>query len=323
MQRTSARMVLYSTRKGWCGKMANLSVNICGIAFKNPIIPASGVFGYGREYARFYDLSRLGGIASKGTTPQKQNGNPAPRIAETPAGMLNSVGLQNPGMDAFLQNELPWLMQQNTVILANFAGPSPEACAASAAKLDATDVHMLELNISCPNVKNGGLAFGADPKTAASMVKAVRAATRKPLVVKLSPNVTDIAEIARAVVSEGADAISLINTLLGMRIDLHTRRPILRNNTGGLSGPAVFPVAVRMVWQVANAVNVPIIGMGGVQSGKDAAELMMAGASAVQVGAAIITDPYAPLRIIDELNAWLDENGIATAAELTGTVQPW
>lgn len=303
--------------------MADLSVNICGVPFKNPIIPASGVFGYGREYAQYYDPSRLGGIAAKGTTPKKQNGNPAPRIAETPAGILNSVGLQNPGMDAFLAEELPWLMKQNTVILANFAGSSPELCAESAAKLDKTDVHMLELNISCPNVKNGGLAFGADPKTAANMVKAVRAATKKPLVVKLSPNVTDITAIAKAVEAEGADAVSLINTLLGMRIDLRTRRPILRNNTGGLSGPAVFPVAVRMVWQVANAVQIPVIGMGGVQSGKDAAELMMAGASAVQVGTAIVADPYAPLRIIDELNNWLDENGIATAAELTKTVKAW
>lgn len=303
--------------------MADLSVKICGVEFKNPIIPASGVFGYGREYAQFYDLSLLGGIAAKGTTPKKQNGNPAPRIAETPSGILNSVGLQNPGMDAFLADELPWLLKQNTVILANFAGSSPELCAESAAKLDKTDVQMLELNISCPNVKNGGLAFGADPKTAAGMVKAVRAATTKPLVVKLSPNVTDITEIAKAVEAEGADAVSLINTLLGMRIDLRTRRPILRNNTGGLSGPAVFPVAVRMVWQVANAVQIPVIGMGGVQSGKDAAELMMAGASAVQVGTAIVADPYAPLRIIDELNDWLDENGIATAAELTKTVKAW
>lgn len=303
--------------------MADLSVNVCGVAFKNPIIPASGVFGYGREYAQYYPLSALGGIAAKGTTPLKQNGNPAPRIAETPAGMLNSVGLQNPGMDAFLKDELPWLMQQDTVILANFAGPSPEACAESAAKLDATDVHMLELNISCPNVKNGGLAFGAQADTAAAMVKAVRKATKKPLVVKLSPNVTDITEIAKAVEAEGADAVSLINTLLGMRIDLRTRRPILKNNTGGLSGPAVFPVAVRMVWQVSNAVKIPVIGMGGVASGKDAAELMMAGASAVQVGTAVLTDPYAPVRIINELNQWLDENNIKTAAELTGTMRPW
>ncbi len=303
--------------------MADLSVKVCGVAFKNPIIPASGVFGYGREYAQYYPLSLLGGIAAKGTTPLKQNGNPAPRIAETPAGMLNSVGLQNPGMDAFLQTELPWLLQQNTVILANFAGSSPEACAESAAKLDKTDVHMLELNISCPNVKNGGLAFGAQADTAASMVKTVRKATKKPLVVKLSPNVTDITEIAKAVEAEGADAVSLINTLLGMRIDLRTRRPILKNNTGGLSGPAVFPVAVRMVWQVANAVKIPIIGMGGVASGKDAAELMMAGAAAVQVGTAVLTDPYAPVRIIQELNQWLDENNIKTAAELTGTMRPW
>ena len=309
-------------QKGWFG-MADLSVNICGVPFKNPIIPASGVFGYGREYANYYPLSLLGGIAAKGTTPKKQNGNPAPRIAETPAGILNSVGLQNPGMDAFLHEELPWLLQQNTVILANFAGPSPETCAESAAKLDQTDVQMLELNISCPNVKNGGLAFGAQADTAANMVKAVRKATTKPLIVKLSPNVTDVTEIARAVEAEGADAVSLINTLLGMRIDRRTRRPILRNNTGGLSGPAVFPIAVRMVWQVANAVKIPVIGMGGVQTGEDAAELMMAGASAVQVGTAILSDPYAPLKIIDGLNQFLDDNHIAAARDLVGTVHPW
>ena len=303
--------------------MADLSVNICGIPFQNPIIPASGVFGYGREYEQYYPLSRLGGIATKGTTGAKRTGNPAPRVAETPGGMLNSVGLQNPGIDAFLANELPHLLSCDTVILANIAGATAEECAEVAAKLDKTDVHMIELNISCPNVKQGGAAFGTSCEAAAQVTKAVRAATKKPLVVKLSPNVTSITEIARAVVAEGADALSLINTLLGMRIDLRTRRPVLRNNMGGLSGSAVFPVAVRMVYQVANAVDVPVIGMGGVMSGEDAAELMMAGASAVQVGTAIVQDPYAPLRIIDELNGFLDRNGIRTAAELTGSVKPW
>jgi len=237
--------------------------------------------------------------------------------------MLNSVGLQNPGIDAFIEKELPHLLQCDTVILANFAGSTAEECAEVAAKLDQTDVHMLELNISCPNVKQGGAAFGTSCQAAAQVTAAVRKATKKPLCVKLSPNVTSITEIAKAVEAEGADAVSLINTLLGMRIDLRTRRPILHNNMGGFSGAAVFPVAVRMVWQVANAVSIPVIGMGGVMTGEDAAELMMAGASAVQVGTAIVQDPYAPLRILDELNEWLDANGIASAAELTGTVQPW
>ena len=303
--------------------MADLSVNICGVEFKNPVIPASGVFGYGREYEEFYPLSRLGGIATKGTTGTKRTGNLPPRTAEAPMGMLNSVGLQNPGIDAFIANELPHLLSCDTVILANIAGSTPEECAEVAAKLDKTDVHMIELNISCPNVKQGGAAFGTSCSAAAQVTKAVRQATKKPLCVKLSPNVTSITEIAKAVESEGADAVSLINTLLGMRIDLRTRRPILHNNMGGYSGAGIFPVAVRMVWQTANAVKVPVIGMGGVMSGEDAAELMMAGASAVQVGTAIVQDPYAPLRIIDELNDWLDANGIDTAAELTGSVKPW
>lgn len=303
--------------------MADLSVNICGIPFKNPIIPASGVFGYGREYERYYPLSKLGGIATKGTTGAKRTGNLAPRVAETTSGMLNSVGLQNPGIDHFIAEELPHLLACDTVILANIAGATAEECAEVAAKLDKTDVHMIELNISCPNVKQGGAAFGTSCTAAAEVTRAVRRATSKPLCVKLSPNVTSITEIAKAVEGEGADAVSLINTLLGMRIDLRTRRPILRNNMGGFSGPAVFPVAVRMVWQVANAVKIPVIGMGGAASGEDAAELMMAGASAVQVGTAIVQDPYAPLRIIDELNDWLDANRIQTAAELTGTVKPW
>lgn len=303
--------------------MADLQVKIGDLTLKNPIIPASGVFGYGREYEKYYPLSLLGGIATKGTTGAKRTGNLAPRVAETTAGMLNSVGLQNPGIDAFIANELPHLLSCDTVILANIAGATAEECAEVAAKLDKTDVHMIELNISCPNVKQGGAAFGTSCTAAAQVTKAVREATKKPLCVKLSPNVTSITEIAKAVVDAGADAVSLINTLLGMRIDLRTRRPILHNNMGGFSGAAVFPVAVRMVWQVANAVDVPVIGMGGVMTGEDAAELMMAGASAVEVGTAIVQDPFAPLRIIDGLNAWLDANGVARAADLTGTVKPW
>lgn len=303
--------------------MADLYVNLCGIDFKNPIIPASGVFGYSREYEEFYDLSELGGIATKGTTGTKRTGNLAPRIAETPAGMLNSVGLQNPGIDYFIQNELPNLMTKNTVILANIAGSTPEECAEVAQKLDSTDVHMIELNISCPNVKQGGAAFGTSCAMAEQVTAAVRKATSKPLIVKLSPNVTSITDIAKAVEAAGADAVSLINTLLGMRIDIHTRRPVLRNNVGGLSGAGIFPVAVRMVWQTANAVKIPVIGMGGVTSGEDAIELMMAGASAVQVGMAVFTDPYAPIKIIQEMNTFLEEKNIASVREIIGTVQPW
>ena len=303
--------------------MADLSVNICGVEFKNPIIPASGVFGYGREYEEFYPLSELGGIATKGTTGALRPGNIAPRIAETPAGMLNSVGLQNPGIDAFIERELPNLMTKDTVILANIAGSTPEECAEVAAKLDSTDVHMIELNISCPNVKQGGAAFGTSCTMAEQVTAAVRKATSKPLVVKLSPNVTSITDIAKAVEAAGADAVSLINTLLGMRIDIKTRRPILHNNVGGLSGPAIFPVAVRMVWQVANAVNIPIIGMGGVTTGEDAIELMEAGASAVQVGMACFTDPFAPVKIIGEMNDFLDAHGISAVRDIVGTVQPW
>lgn len=303
--------------------MADLSVNVAGVDFKNPIIPASGVFGYGREYENFYPLSRLGGIATKGTTGTKRTGNLSPRIAETPAGMLNSVGLQNPGIDAFLAYELPNLLKKDTVILANIAGSTPEECAEVAAKLDGTDVHMIELNISCPNVRQGGAAFGTSCTAAEQVTAAVRKATSKPLVVKLSPNVTSITEIAKAVEAAGADAVSLINTLLGMRIDVRTRRPVLRNNVGGLSGPAILPVAVRMVWQVKNAVNIPIIGMGGVTTGEDAIELMLAGASAVQVGMAVFADPKAPVRIIDEMQAFLDSQGIGSVREIIGTVQPW
>ena len=303
--------------------MADLSVNVAGIDFKNPVIPASGVFGYGREYEEFYPLSKLGGISTKGTTGQMRTGNLAPRIAETPMGMLNSVGLQNPGIDRFISHELPNLMQKDTVIIANIAGSTPEECAEVASKLDETDVHMIELNISCPNVKQGGAAFGVSCEGASAVTKIVRNATKKPLIVKLSPNVTDIASIAKAVEAEGADSVSLINTILGMRIDINTGRPVLRNNCGGMSGPAVFPVAVRMVWQVANAVKIPVIGMGGISSGRDAIEMMMAGASAVQVGAAIITDPFAPIKIIEEINQFLDEKGICSVKDIIGSVKPW
>lgn len=303
--------------------MADLSVNICGVDFKNPIIPASGVFGYGREYEELFPLSTLGGIATKGTTLNRRTGNLAPRIAETPSGMLNSVGLQNPGIDRFIEKELPYLMTKDLVVLANIAGSTVEECVQVAEKLEDTNVHMIELNISCPNVKQGGAAFGTSCDMAAEVTRQVRKVTTKPLVVKLSPNVTSITEIAKAVEAAGADAVSLINTLLGMRIDINTGRPILRNNVGGMSGPAIFPIAVRMVWQVANAVNIPIIGMGGVSSGRDAIELMMAGASAVQVGAAIFTDPLAPVKIIQEMKEFLDNKEISSVCDIIGAVKPW
>ena len=303
--------------------MTDLSVQVAGVPFKNPIIPASGVFGYGHEYEELFPLSKLGGIATKGTTITPRPGTPSPRIAETPSGMLNSVGLQNPGIDAFIDRELPYLLTKDTVILANIAGSTIEECVTIAERLDQTDVHMIELNISCPNVKKGGAAFGVHCDSAERITAAVRQATKKPLVVKLSPNVTDITEIAKAVEAAGADAVSLINTLLGMRIDIRSKRPILRNNVGGMSGPAVFPIAVRMVWQVSNAVSIPGIGMGGVDSGAAAMEMMLAGASAVQVGAAIFTDPYAPVRIVEELQALLEEQHIADVKEIIGAVKPW
>lgn len=303
--------------------MADLSVNICGIEFKNPVIPASGVFGYGREYEELFPLSKLGGIATKGTTITKRTGNLSPRIAEIPSGMINSVGLQNPGIDYFIDTELPNLMTKDTVIIANIAGSTVDECVEIAKKLNNTDVHMIELNISCPNVKQGGAAFGTSCSSAENITAEVRKATEKPLIVKLSPNVTSITDIAKAVESAGADAVSLINTLLGMKIDINTRRPVLKNNVGGMSGSAIFPLAVRMVWQTANAVNIPVIGMGGISTGKDAIEMMMAGASAVQVGAAIFTDPYAPVKIIDEMNEWLDSKNIKSVNEIVGSVEIW
>ena len=303
--------------------MADLQVKVAGVTFKNPVIPASGAYGFGREYECLYPLSALGGISCKGTTLHGQNGNPAPRVAETPAGMLNSVGLQNAGIDHFIEQELPYLAKQDLVVIANVAGHTVEDCVEIARRLEPTATDMIELNISCPNVKQGGAAFGTNCAAAAEITAAVRKATTKPLMVKLSPNVTSITDVAKAVEAAGADAVSLINTLLGMRIDIKTRRPILKNNVGGLSGPAVFPVAVRMVWQVANAVQIPVVGMGGIATAKDAIEMMMAGASAVQMGAAIFADPYAPVKVIRGMDEWCDENGVARIADLTGTVCPW
>ena len=303
--------------------MNRLSIDFCGVTFKNPVIPASGTFGYGREYEQFYPLSRLGGISVKGTTLNRREGNPGPRVAETPSGMLNSVGLQNGGVKKFLEYEMPNLVTKDTRIIANIAGATVEECAELASMLEGSAVDLIELNISCPNVKAGGAAFGTDCTIAGQVTRAVKDATSKPLMVKLSPNVTSITDIAKSVEANGADSVSLINTLLGMRIDIKTGRPILKNNVGGLSGPAVFPVAVRMVWQVANAVNIPVMGMGGVATWEDAVEIMMAGASAVQVGAAIFNDPYAPIKIIDGLEKYCIDNNIDNISQIVGTVKPW
>ena len=303
--------------------MADLKVNVAGVEFQNPLIAASGTFGFGREYGEFYPLEKLGGISCKGITLERRDGNPPPRIAETPSGILNAVGLQNPGVDAFIRDDLPWLKQQNTVVIANIAGNTPDEYCKMAEKLSETEVDMIELNISCPNVKNGGVQFGTSCESVGAITAAVRKHCKKPLIVKLSPNVTDIASIAMSAEAAGADAISMINTLTGMRIDINTRRPIIRNNTGGMSGAAVFPVAVRMVWQVANAVKIPIIGMGGITTWEDAVEMLIAGATALQIGTVLFTDPYAPVKISEGLNSFLDKNGIKSVAELTGTVKPW
>ena len=304
-------------------KKPDMRVTLAGMEMVNPIVSASGTFGFGREYARFYPLSTLGGVCAKGLTMHPRMGNPSPRIAETPSGILNSVGLQNPGVEGFLKEELPWLRQQGTRVIVNLSAGTVEEFAEMAELLSAEGVDMLEVNISCPNVKCEGLAFGTRPETAAAATRAVKSHTHLPVMVKLSPNVTSIADIARAVEDAGADAISLINTLLGMRIDLGTRRPILKNNTGGLSGPAVLPVAVRCIHQVYQAVKLPLLGMGGVESGRDAAELMIAGASAVAVGTAILTDPMAPCRIAAELESFCAERGIDQVRSLTGTLGVW
>jgi len=298
----------------------NLSVSIAGVELKNPVVTASGTFGFGHEYNEFYDLSELGGIAVKGLTLKPRLGNPPPRIAETPMGILNSVGLQNPGIEKFIEEEIPFLRKFDTKIIANISGSTVEDYIAIAEIAGNSDVDLLELNISCPNVKAGGMAFGTCPKSVEELVKKVKAVVNRPLIVKLSPNVTDITEIARAAEASGADALSLINTLLGMRIDIKTRRPILKNNMGGMSGRAVFPVAVRMINQVHRAVKLPLIGMGGVASGNDAIEMMLAGASAVAVGTACFTDPMAPVKVRDGIADYLKANNIENVTDLVGQV---
>ena len=300
--------------------MVNLTVNLAGVELKNPIIPASGTFGYGREYAELYDLNILGSFSWKGTTGEARVGNPQPRIAEMTGGMLNAVGLQNPGMDAVIEKEVPNIAKifQGPVI-ANVGGFSLEEYAENCRKLnDVEQVKILEVNISCPNVHAGGRNFGCDPKAAAEVTKAVKSVTDKPVFMKLTPNVTDIAEIAKACEDAGADGLCLINTLLGMRIDLKSRKPIIANRTGGVSGPAVFPVALRMVWDVYEAVNIPIIGCGGVSSAEDAVEMMLAGATAVEVGAANLKDPYACKTIVENLPAVCERLGVTDISELTG-----
>ncbi|WP_442857908.1 dihydroorotate dehydrogenase [Acutalibacter sp. 1XD8-33] len=303
--------------------LSPLRVTVAGVEFRNPVIAASGTFGFGREYGELYPLSELGGISCKGTTLHARPGNPPPRVTETPGGMLNAVGLQNPGVEHFIREDLPWLSRQGTRIIANVAGSAVEDYCRTAELLNDTSVDMVELNISCPNVKEGGVQFGVTAEGVAGVTGAVRRVCKKPLMVKLSPNVTDIGEMAAAAESAGADAVSLINTLTGMRVDIRTRRPIIHNNTGGLSGPAVLPVALRMVWQASQRVKIPIVGLGGIATWQDAVEMLLCGASAIQVGTAIFTDPYAPLKIRDGLLAYLEENGIRSVSELTGGVRPW
>ena len=302
----------------------DMRVTLAGMTMKNPVVVASGTFGFGREYSQFFDLSELGGICAKGLTLLPREGNPAPRIAETPMGILNSVGLQNPGVDAFIAEELPFLRQYDVKVIANISGNTPEEYGVMCEKLAGAGVDMIEVNISCPNVKAGGLAYGTRPELAADVTEMAKShAGSVPVMVKLSPNVTDVTEIARAVEAAGADAVSLINTIRGMRIDVNTRQPILKMNTGGLSGPAVLPVAVRMVWEVSQAVKVPVLGMGGVSKGEDAAQLMLAGASAVAVGTALFADPMAPIRVRDGLEAIAARQGLFAVRELTGAVRPW
>lgn len=300
--------------------MERLKATLCGLDLDNPVIPASGTFGYGYEFAQYYDINRLGTFSFKGTTKEPRFGNPTPRIAECEGGMLNAVGLQNPGVHAVIEKELPKLREVfHKPVMANISGFSVEDYVYTASLLDKEEqVGWLEINISCPNVHGGGMSFGTDPKAAAEVIRAVKEVTTKPLIAKLSPNVTDIVSIALACEAAGADAISLINTLLGMRIDLKQRKPLLANTTGGLSGPAVFPVALRMVYQVSSAVQVPVIGMGGVMKAEDVIEMMMAGASAVEIGAANLIDPYACERIIKDLPGVMDQYGIETLQEIIG-----
>ena len=301
--------------------MADLNINILGHDFKNPVIMSSGVFGYGREYEEFFPLEALGGMATKGTTLYKRNGSEGKRITETPSGLLFSVGLQNPGIDYYIENELPNLLTKNTNILTNVAASDIDEYLEIVRKLEQTDAPIIELNISCPNLS--GEPYGVSCQSTVTVTKAVREITKKPLIVKLSPNVGNIGEIAKAAEAGGADAVSLINAISGMKIDINTRRPFLRNNHGGFSGAAIFPIALRMVWEASNAVDIPVLGIGGISSGEDALQMIMAGASCVEVGCAIFKDPYAPIKIINEIDQWCDDHGVKDINELIGAVKPW
>ena len=301
--------------------MANLSVNICGVTLKNPVIAASGTFGFGREFNELYDIGKIGGVSTKGLTLEPRLGNPVPRIAESRGVILNAVGLQNPGVEHFIENDLAWLKATGTCVIANVAGKTLDDYKNICEMLDGK-VDMIELNISCPNVKSGGMAFGIKPETVEEVTRVAKSGAKNtPLIVKLSPNVESIAANAQAAERGGADCISLINTLTGMAIDIERRKPIIANNTGGVSGAGVKPIAVRMVYEASHAVKIPVIGMGGITCAEDAIEFLMAGAVAVQVGTANFTDPYAMPKIIDGLNAWCDSRGIANVAELTDTLQ--
>ena len=301
--------------------MANLSVNICGVTLKNPVIAASGTFGFGREFNELYPIGEIGGVSTKGLTNEPRLGNPVPRIAESRGVILNAVGLQNPGVEHFIRYDLEWLKSTGTCVIANVAGKTLDDYEKICARLDGK-VDMIELNISCPNVKSGGMAFGIKPETVEEVSRVAKSGAKNtPLIVKLSPNVESIANNALAAERGGADAVSLINTLTGMAIDIERRRPIIANNTGGVSGAGVKPIAVRMVYETAQAVNIPVIGMGGITCAEDAIEFFMAGATAVQVGTANFTDPYAMPKIIKGLNDWCDKHGVENVRELTGTLQ--
>ena len=299
----------------------NTSVKLAGVTLKNPILTASGTFGSGQEYAQFVDLNKLGGVVTKGVANVPWEGNPTPRVAEVYGGMLNAIGLQNPGIDVFVERDLPFLAKYDTKIVVNVCGRSEADYVEVVERLADQPVDLLEINISCPNVKEGGIAFGQDPKAAAAITKAVKAVAKQPVVMKLSPNVTDIAYMAQAVEAAGADAVSLINTLTGMKIDVNKRQFALANKTGGLSGPAVHPIAVRMVYQVAQAVSIPIIGMGGVMSAEDAIELMLAGATAVSVGTANFTNPHITEEIVEGIKEYMAEQDVDDITELIGAVK--
>lgn len=299
----------------------NMAVNLGGMAMKNPVTTASGTFASGREYGDFIDVARLGAVTTKGVSLNGWTGNDSPRIAETPSGMLNSIGLQNPGVQTLMTKDIPWLVEQGATIMVNVSGHSIEEYCAVIDALEQAPVQAYEINISCPNVDAGGLTFGTDTKAASAVVEACRARTKRPMIVKLTPNVTSVAEIARAVEAAGADGVSLINTLLGMAIDARTRRPLLARVVGGLSGPAVKPVALRMVWEVSNAVEIPVLGMGGIVNGTDAVEFMLAGATAVAVGTANFANPRATIDVLEGIERYCVEQGVSDVNELIGALK--